>query len=144
MIGTPSLTLRRHFKAPPPKVWAAFTDPTVLVRWWGPHGTVGASAELDIRVGGRFHVISRMADGERHQIGGLYREVAPPERLVFTRAWHSTPERESLVTVTLSPDGSGTLLTLTHEQFHDESARDRHHHGWSAALDRMAGVLDGE
>ncbi|WP_368855368.1 SRPBCC domain-containing protein, partial [Enterobacter hormaechei] len=60
-----------------------------------------------------------------------------PERLVFTWAWRSTPERESLVTVTLSPDGGGTLLTLTHAQFFDEEACDRHRRGWSEALDRM-------
>jgi uncharacterized protein YndB with AHSA1/START domain len=51
------------------------------------------------------------------------------------------PERESLVTVEFKPDGDGTLLTLTHSQFLDEPARDRHQHGWSAALDKLETFL---
>ena len=51
-----------------------------------------------------------------------YREVVANEKLVFTWAWKTTPERESLVTVLLKPDGDGTLLTLTHEQFADEDS----------------------
>ncbi|MBN8942844.1 MAG: SRPBCC domain-containing protein [Rhizobiales bacterium] len=137
----PSLTLRRHFRAPPSAVWRAFADPALLMRWWGPAGAVNSSAELDTRVGGRFRVVTRTADGEEHQVRGLYREVVYPEKLVFTWAWRSTPERESLVTVTLSSDGDGTLLTLTHARFFDEEARDRHRRGWSEALDRMDRVL---
>jgi uncharacterized protein YndB with AHSA1/START domain len=71
----------------------------------------------------------------------MFREVVPNEKLVFTWAWRSTPERESLVTVELRPDGSGTLLTLTHEQFFDEAARDRHQHGWTATLERLDAML---
>ena len=63
--------------------------------------------------------------------------LCPNEKLVFTWAWKTTPERESLVTVLLKPDGDGTLLTLTHEQFFDEDARDRHKGGWNGALDKM-------
>ena len=76
-------------------------------------------------------------DGEYFEVGGIYREVVPNERLVFTWAWHSTPERESLVTITLKPDGAGTLLTFHHEQFFDETARDNHQRGWSAFLDKL-------
>ena len=71
------------------------------------------------RVGGRYRVSFDMESGEYHEVGGVYREVVPNQRLVFSWAWHSTPERESLVTVSLKPDGDGTLLTLTHEQFFD-------------------------
>ena len=59
------------------------------------------------------------------------------KKLVFTWAWRSTPERESLVTVLIEPDGDGSLLTLTHEQFFDEAARDRHSHGWTGSLDKL-------
>ena len=68
---------------------------------------------------------------------GVYREVVPNEKLVFTWAWKSTPERESLVTVTFKPDGAGTLLTLLHEQFFDADARDRHQQGWAGAIDKL-------
>jgi uncharacterized protein YndB with AHSA1/START domain len=70
-------------------------------------------------------------------VTGAYREVIPNEKLVFTWAWRSTPERESLVTVLLKRDGDGTMLTLTHEQFFDEVARDRHQHGWVGSLDKL-------
>jgi len=47
------------------------------------------------------------------------------------------PERESLVTVLIKPDGTGSILTLIHEQFFDEAARDRHHQGWTGCLDKL-------
>ena len=75
-------------------------------------------ADIDLRVGGHYR-ISFNANGQYNQVGGVYREVVPNERLVFSWAWHSTPERESLVTVLLKPDGAGTLLTFHHEQFFD-------------------------
>ena len=94
-------------------------------------------AETDVRVGGRFRIVFRGPDGEEHDVGGVYREVVPDQKLVFTWAWRSTPERESLVTVALKRDGDGTLLTLLHEQFFDEAARDRHGRGWNGTLDKL-------
>ena len=135
---SPSLTLRRRLRAPPDAVWRAWTEPQAVMRWWGPEGTEVLLADLDPRVGGRFRVAFSSPEGERHEVGGTYREVVPGQRLVFTWAWHSTPERESLVTVTLRHDGDGTALTLTHERFFDEAARDRHREGWSGSLDRLA------
>ena len=57
--------------------------------------------------------------------------------IVFTWAWKSTPGRESLVTVAFKSDGTGTLITLMHEQFFDEDARDRHQHGWNGAIKKL-------
>ena len=135
----PSLTLKRRLNAPPEKVYAAWTDPQKIARWFGPArvkpGTEQAS--IDARVGGRYRISFDMEDGEHSEVGGVYREMVPNERLVFSWAWHSTPERESLVTVSLKPDGEGTLLTLHHEQFFDEAARDGHQRGWSIALDKL-------
>ena len=56
---------------------------------------------------------------------------------MFTWAWLTTPERDSLVTITLKSDGDGTLMTLTHEQFFDEDARDRHNQGWTGAMEKL-------
>lgn len=133
----PSLTLKRRFKAPPAEVFAAWTDPEKIRRWMGPEGVVGLSAEMDARAGGRYRLLMRSPDGEEHDVSGVYREVVPNEKLVFTWAWKSTPERQSLVTVLLKPDGDGTLLTLTHEQFFDETARDHHRQGWTGSLDKL-------
>jgi len=94
-------------------------------------------AEIDARIGGRFRVSFNTEDGEYYEVGGVYREMVPDERLVFSWAWHSTPERESQVTVSLKPDGEGTLLTLHHEQFFDEAARDGHEKGWTELLGKL-------
>jgi len=133
----PSLTLKRRLNAAPEKVYAAWAQPAKLVQWFGPDSGAVTRAETDLRVGGRFRVVFHTEDGEEHDVSGVYREVVPNERLVFTWAWRSTPERESLVTVALRPDGGGTSLTLTHEQFFDEEARDRHEFGWTGTLDKL-------
>ena len=106
-LEKPSLTLKRRINAPPAKIFAAWTDPEKLAQWFGPADTVAgsASAELDVKVGGRFRVRFSTANGEQHEVGGIYRQVTPDQRLVFTWAWRSTPERESLVSVALRPDG---------------------------------------
>ena len=132
----PSLTLKRRIKAPPAKVYAAWIDPQTIARWFGPAGVVSVDAETDVRVGGRYQITARVPNDE-HQVMGVYREIVPNEKLVFTWAWKSTPERESLVTVLIKPDGDGTLLTVVHEQFFDDDARDRHQYGWTGALDKL-------
>jgi len=135
----PSLTLTRRFRARPEKVWAAWTEPEKLIAWFCTSKAKPGSfrADLDVRVGGRYRISFDMEPGEHSEVGGIYREVVPNEKLVFSWAWHSTPERESLVTVSIRPDGAGSLLVFTHEQFFDEAARDRHRTGWSGALDKL-------
>lgn len=133
----PSLTLGRRLNAPPAKVYDAWTQPAHIAHWWGPGASEVLSAEVDARVGGRFRIVFRTEDGEEHDVSGTYLEVVPGAKLVFTWAWRSTPERESLVTVELAPDRGGTWLTLTHEKFFDEKARDGHLYGWTGTLDRL-------
>jgi uncharacterized protein YndB with AHSA1/START domain len=133
----PSLTIKRRLNASPAKVYAAWTEPKNLTQWFGPPGSTMLEAVADVRPGGRYKLVAQSPEGERHEVGGVYREVVPGEKLVFTWAWHSTPERESVVTVTIKPDGEGTLLTLLHEHFYDVEARDRHQYGWGGALDKL-------
>ena len=133
----PSLTLKRRIKAPPASVYAAWTDPEKILKWFGPEEIETLRAQTDARVGGGFRIVMRSPDGEEHDVSGIYREVVPEEKLVFTWAWRSTPERKSLVTVLIQPDGEGSLLTLIHEQFFDEAARDRHEHGWTGCLNKL-------
>ncbi len=133
----PSLTLKRRLNAPAEKVYAAWTDPEKIVKWFGPDSGPVTRAETDLRVGGHYTIAFNTENGERHQVGGVYREVVPNEKLVFTWAWHTTQERESLVTITVKPDGAGSILTLLHEKFFDEAARDGHKRGWSGSLDKL-------
>jgi uncharacterized protein YndB with AHSA1/START domain len=141
VLVEPSLTLKRRLEAAPAQVYAAWTDPKKILKWFGPDAGPVEHAALDVRVGGRYTVIFRTEDGEQHHVSGVYREVVPNEKLVFSWAWRSTPERESQVTVLIKPDGAGSLLTLVHEKFYDEAARDRHHEGWSGCLDKLVGFL---
>ena len=112
-----------------------------MIQWWGAANAASRTAKADVRVGGRFHVGFRGDDGGQHDVSGIYKEVVPGRKLVFSWAWRTTPERESQVTIDLKPDGDGTILTLTHEQFFDEKARDDHRRGWSLALDNLEKVF---
>ncbi len=141
IAAKPSLTLKRRFNAAPEKVYAAWTQPAQIAQWFGPDAGGVQRAETDLRAGGRFTIAFNTEDGEEHQVNGVYREVVRNKKLVFTWAWRSTPERESLVTVLIEPDGDGSLLTLIHEQFFDEAARDRHRHGWTGSLDKLERYL---
>lgn len=142
MATKPSLTLKRQLKAPPEKVYEAWTQPEQMIRWWGvtPHPKTPI-AEADLRVGGRFRVQFWAPSGEHNSVGGVYREIVPNRKLSFTWAWQSTPERESLVTIDIVPANDGSMLTLTHEQFADEKARDDHRTGWNRALDNLEGLF---
>jgi uncharacterized protein YndB with AHSA1/START domain len=140
VVTKPSLTIKRRFNAAPAKVFAAWTHAEKLARWIGPAGVQSVRAECDLRVGGRYHIKMIMVDDE-HDVSGVYREIVSDEKISFTWAWKSMPERESLVTVTLKADGGGTIMTLTHEQFFDEEARDRHQHGWTGTMERLEKYL---
>ena len=63
----PSLTIKRRLNAPPAKVYAAWTDPQMIARWFGPAGVESVEAETDLRVGGRYHIIMHVP-GDRHDV----------------------------------------------------------------------------
>jgi uncharacterized protein YndB with AHSA1/START domain len=136
----PSLTVKRRLKAPPATVFAAWIDPEKIKRWMGPGEIVAQRVTADTRVGGRYRVEMRRPSGEAHNVSGVYREIVPNEKLVFTWSWDPAPgdePYESLVTVLLKPDAGGTLLTLIHERLFDEESRTGHEGGWKAALDKL-------
>ena len=142
----PALTLERHYPVAPQKVWRAWTDPKALSQWFGPGGlgdpqTVSL-AELDVRVGGRFRLVFGGPDGNEHEAAGVYKEVAPNRKLVFTWTWpNSTPERVSLITILFKPAGGGTDFEFRHEQFYDEAVRDNHKRGWSETFVKLEAFL---
>lgn len=139
----PSLRIVRRFDAAPERVWHAWTDPQALRQWMAPSDAFACEvAEADVRVGGRYRIVMKSPDGELHDVSGVYREVVPPRRLVYTWAWKSTPERESRVTIELRAADGGTELTLLHEQFFDAEARDRHNAGWTGCIERLGTFLE--
>lgn len=142
MTDPTSLTLVRRIKAPPARVWHAWTEPALMLRWFGPHHTRAEHAEADLRPGGRFRVVLREDNGKRHEATGLYAEITPRARLVFSWNWVSTPERVSRVTVLLRPVPEGTELTLTHDRFADAETATRHTRGWTESLERLLALLD--
>jgi uncharacterized protein YndB with AHSA1/START domain len=139
----PSLTLSRHYPVAPEKVWRAWTDPEAVKKWWGPGpGEPVAAAELDVRVGGKFRIVFGGPDGQEHECAGVYKEVVPNRRLVFTWSWpRTTPERISVVTIVFKASAGGTELVFTHEQLFDEKVRDDHKRGWSSLLDKLEAFL---
>ena len=137
----PSLTVKRRFNAPPDKVFAAWTDPKKIARWFGPPGSTVNEATFETRAGGQFMIFCKAPNGEEFHVSGVVQEAIADRRLVYSWAWRSTPERVSLVTVDLKPDGDGTLLSLTHDQFFDDAARDRHKQGWDYGLDKLEAYL---
>ena len=138
----PTLKITRTYAAPREKVFRAWTDSEVMKKWFAPSNDFTVpEVQVDAKVGGRYRIVMRSPDGEYHRVGGVYREVLPPQKLVFTWAWESTPERESLVTIELKDLGKTTELVLTHERFADEEARDKHQQGWNGCLNRLAGFL---
>jgi uncharacterized protein YndB with AHSA1/START domain len=84
-------------------------------------------------------------DDKVYIVVGVYQEIRPPDRLVFTWRWESEPEHgdagDTLVTLELKPRGSGTELTLTHERFVDEQKREEHAHGWTGCLNGLERFL---
>ena len=142
----PSLTLNRSYPVPPERVWRAWTDPQALKRWFGPGGADPVSlAQLDLRVGGRFRIVFGGPDGKAHDVQGVYKEVVPNRKLVFTWTWpNSTPERESVITIELRAAGRGTELVFRQEQFSDSTVRDNHRRGWTESFVKLERFLTGE
>ncbi|UPY36569.1 SRPBCC domain-containing protein [Sediminicoccus sp. KRV36] len=141
MTDPTSLTLVRRLKAPPERVWQAWTDPALMLRWFGPHHTQAEAAEGELRLGGGFRVVLREDNGERHEALGRYTEITPPTRLVFAWNWASMPERVSRVTVQLRAVPEGTELTLTHDRFADSATATRHTRGWTESLEKLLALI---
>lgn len=143
LAAKPSLTLSRHYPVAPEKVWRAWTDAEAVRKWWGPGpGEPVSAAELDVRVGGKFRIVFGGADGKEHECAGVYKEIVPHRKLVFTWSWpRTTPERVSVVTIEFRGAGKGTDLVFRHEELFDEKVRDDHKRGWSGLLDNLAEFL---
>lgn len=115
-VTTPSdrtIVLTRDFDAPRHLVFEAFTRPEHLVHWWGPRGTTLSVCEVDLRPGGAWRFVVRKPSGNEHPFRGEYREITPPERLVYTFAIDVAGMRDNPGLVTdLFHDHHGRTTTL--------------------------------
>ena len=137
------LTLCRVIDAPVERVYAAWTTPELLQRWFAPGDATVTRVVADVAVGGTFLIEMRGADGRRWLVSGVYREVAPCRRLVHTWRWEGS-DRETLVTVEFDSESHGTTrLTLTHSRFADDADRDGHQQGWNGCLAKLEELCAG-
>lgn len=136
-----SVTVTREISATPERIFAAWTDPAKMMRWWGPEGANVHHAEADLRIGGGFSVTFDTPDGATHTSAGEYLDIVTDERLIFTWQWITSPEGRSLVSVLLTPSGPVTKVTVIHEKL-EEDALEAHREGWRGALVRLASALE--
>jgi uncharacterized protein YndB with AHSA1/START domain len=117
-VTTPSdreIRLTRLFDAPRHLVFEAMSKPEHITQWWGRLGE-GYSVpvcEIDLRPGGAWRFVNRTPKGDLVAFYGVYREVAPPERVVFTEIFEQFPDTESVVTAVLTEENGKTRLTAT-------------------------------
>lgn len=115
-VTTPSdreIVMTRVFDAPRELVFEAVTKPEHLKEWWGPRGFTLPVCEIDFRPGGAYRFVSADADGNEYAFRGEYREIAPPERIVWTFEFEGAPGMVSVDTLTLAEEDGSTTLTST-------------------------------
>jgi uncharacterized protein YndB with AHSA1/START domain len=143
------LTFTRVFDAPRSLVFKAWTEPERMKQWWGPHRFTNPVCELDVRPGGSIRVHMRGPDGTVYPMGGVFREIVEPERLVFTTtALHDAsgePQLETLNTVTFIERNGKTTLTLHTRVIKATPAAAfalaGMEEGWSQSLERLTNLL---
>ena len=136
-----TLTVSRVLDAPRALVFKTWTQPEHIARWWGPEGFTTIRFEMDVRVGGAYRFGMRSPQGTEHWKRGVYREIVPPERLVFTFAWEAadgTLGPELITTVTFAEEAGKTRLTLHQSRFGSTDWRDDHIGGWTSCFERFA------
>ena len=150
------LVVTRAFEAPRGLVFAAWTEPERLKRWWGPRNFTMPFCEIDLRPGGVFLRCMRSPEGRDLWVTGVFREVVVPERLVFTDSFADAQgdvvsavryglgagwPTERLVTVTFEDEGGATRVTIRHIGIPSGVDPDLTRRGWSDGLDSLAEYL---
>jgi uncharacterized protein YndB with AHSA1/START domain len=134
---TATLVVRRRINATREKLFAAWTRPEFVVRWWGPQGVACPAAEIDLRVGGSYRIANQFPDGTVVWIAGIFETIDPPHRLAYTWKLESKNGPVERVTVCFEAHGASTDVVVTHERIPDDSARTSHERGWIGCLDSL-------
>jgi uncharacterized protein YndB with AHSA1/START domain len=140
------LAAERVLPAPPPVVFAAFSDRGRLVRWWGPEGFTTRSLQFEPRVGERYRIEMQPPEGDPFWLTGEFREVDPPARLAFTFVWEDPDpdDVETLVVLTFRDLGESTKLGLEQGPFKTEARRALHRDGWSDSFDKLERLISAQ
>jgi uncharacterized protein YndB with AHSA1/START domain len=138
------MEMTRVFDAPRKVVFAAWTDPKQVAQWWGPTGFTNPVCELDVRPGGAILIHMRAPDGTVYPMAGVYKEIVPPERLVFTSVALDKDGKamfENLNTVIFSEHNGKTTVELRAQVVKSSAAAEPHlagmEMGWKLTLDRL-------
>jgi len=146
-VAERELVVTRTFNAPRDLVFKLWTDPKHAMHWWGPTHHPAIEMHMDPRVGGKWrNCLKSVEDGIEIWQHGVFREVVPPSKLVFTFTWEQNrflehPAIETLVSVTFEDRDGKTLMTLRQSPFHAIGDRDGHGEGWNSTFDRLGDYL---
>ncbi len=140
MTDTYSLRVASTIKAPRAKVFAAFTEPDILAKWFAPGPRTPRAEILDVRTGGKYR-IAMQGEEDTPVAVGEYQEVIDGKKLVFTWSWDGDPSQPTLVTVTFADVADGTEVVLVHERFITAETCEHHRQGWQAIIDKLPAVF---
>jgi uncharacterized protein YndB with AHSA1/START domain len=147
-ITTPSdreVQLNRVFDSPADLVFRALTEPELLRRWYGPAGWEITVCDIDLRVGGKWRIVSRKPGGKEIGQFGVYHEIVKPIRLVNSEAWEDWDAGETLVTTTLEEQDGKTIFKATilfpSKEVRDTVVKSGLEHGAAETYDKLAQLL---
>ena len=142
------IVITRMFDAPREMVYKAWTDPRQMARWWGPKMMTNPVCELDVRPGGAILIHMRAPDGTVYPMSGVYKEIVPSERLVFTSVALDKDGKamfENLNTIILSEQGGKTTVMVSVKVLKSSAGAVQHlagmEMGWKMMLDRLGAFV---
>jgi uncharacterized protein YndB with AHSA1/START domain len=137
------LEVERVLPAAPAVVFAAFSDPNELAKWWGPEGFTTPSLKFQAIVGESYRIEMQPPTGDPFYLTGEFREVVPPVRLVCTFVWEDPDpdDAETLVTLSFRDLGDSTEVALTQGPFKTEARRALHRDGWMDSFDKLERLI---
>lgn len=136
------MILSRWFDSPPAKVWAAWSSPAELKKWWGPLGFSLPECELEFRVGGRYRMVMADGAGQQYPFHGEFLAIVPGERLVFESIIGEGTGERLTTEVTFTADGDGTILTVAQTvPTTNPFAAKGQLEGWNGSLIKLGAVV---
>jgi uncharacterized protein YndB with AHSA1/START domain len=143
--GKQELVITRIFDVPRDLVFRAYTDPELVPRWWGPRSYTTTVEEMDVRPGGTWRYVQHGAGGNEYGFHGVYHDVTPPERLIYTFEFEPMPGHVALETVTLEDLNGRTKVTdrVVYQTVEDRDGtlQSGMEEGMNETMDRFADLL---